>query len=242
MRYFNLMKYRSALKIGLAILLVAFVTGTVFFVLRIRRHRSAEQILNKMAAAYRNCKTYQDSGIVQMVDKHVNVKLKFTTAFIRPDRFRYEYMAVVPEGINSRLIIWRKGKQVAAWWNLKPKLVEAPSSFNRAIMAASGVSLGTASTIPALLFSKNEIKRPRLTDMTDVTQLADAELGNVDCYRVKGSIGVLNTVAWIDKETFIVRKVERVTDRGAKIVATYNPVVNAKIPDTALEYNASQNQ
>jgi outer membrane lipoprotein-sorting protein len=44
-------------------------------------------------------------------------------------------------------------------------------------------------------------------------------------------------VVWIDKETFLVRKMEQVNDRGVKIVTTYNPVINVKIPDAALEYN-----
>jgi len=239
MRYFNWMKYKLPQKIALAIILFAFVTGTIFFVLRIQRHRSAERILNKMAAVYKNCKSYQDSGTTQMTPPWIGT-LKFTTTFIRPNHFRYEHTAV--DGVDNRYLAWRSSAKIAAWSSLEPLLVKDPESFNMAIAYGTGSSMTAAHTIPALLFSKDEISGWRLNDMIGATQISDAKIGNTECFRVKGRVGVFNTVVWIDKSTFLVLKIERVNNKGVTTVTKYNPVINAKIPDTAMEYNITLRQ
>jgi outer membrane lipoprotein-sorting protein len=234
----------SNLKIVLTIMLAVFMAGAVFVFSRIQRHRSAELILNKMAAAYKNCQSYRDSGTAQLASERFSATLRFTTAFIRSDRFRYEYWyedlnkTKMPEGKNH-LIIWRKGQKVTFWCSI-PSDLPAPKSFDLAIASAKGISIGTAYTIPALLFSKKEITGFagwRLTDMAKAAQMEDAKIGNTDCFRLRGKLSDFNTVIWIDKETFLVRKMEQVNDRGVKIVTTYNPAVNVKIPDAALEFN-----
>lgn len=55
-----------------------------------------KQILARMAKAYSECKSYSDTGLVKTVYISDNgrkriVEKPFTTAFIRPDRFRFEY-------------------------------------------------------------------------------------------------------------------------------------------------------
>jgi len=232
------MRYTQTVKFALAIFLVAFVGVAVFFVLRIQRHQSAERILNKMATVYRNCKSYQDSGTAQLVSERFGATLQFTTAFVRPDRFRYEYM---DRAKDNHLIIWRKGKNVTFWWSI-PVDLPAPKSFGLAIAAATGVSIGTTHTIPTLLFSKSEISGWRLTDMVNATQVEDATTENVDCFRVKGRVAAFNTVVWIDKRTFLVRRIEGISDHGVKTIVSYNPSVNIKIPDAALEYNITLRQ
>ena len=55
---------------------------------------SATDIMQRLAEAYKSCKSYQDSGTVTTVFHHKdgkqNTSLKpFTTAFVRPDGFRF---------------------------------------------------------------------------------------------------------------------------------------------------------
>jgi outer membrane lipoprotein-sorting protein len=55
---------------------------------------TSEEILDRMVEAYSSCKTYQDSGVVKTIfiqngGERV-VEKRFTTAFVRPDRFRFE--------------------------------------------------------------------------------------------------------------------------------------------------------
>ncbi|MDQ3812443.1 MAG: hypothetical protein M3347_00670, partial [Armatimonadota bacterium] len=76
------MKPTSKIVLGLA--LVAVIAGA-FAISRARRGLTAEQILQRVAQTYADCKTYRDSGVV----KHVLVTSKgnypeegtFSTAF-----------------------------------------------------------------------------------------------------------------------------------------------------------------
>jgi hypothetical protein len=56
---------------------------------------TAKQVLDRMAKVYAGCKSYRDSGLVKtvfvQVDGKHTVEKPFTTAFICPDRFRFEY-------------------------------------------------------------------------------------------------------------------------------------------------------
>src|SRR5262245_30622258 len=55
----------------------------------------AQDVLDRMAKAYAGCKSYRDSGVVKTVfieaTGNRTVEKPFTTAFVRPDRFRFEY-------------------------------------------------------------------------------------------------------------------------------------------------------
>jgi hypothetical protein len=54
------------------------------------------QILDRMEKAYAECKSYRDSGLIKLVtgldtvSRDAPVEYSFTTAFVRPDRFRCE--------------------------------------------------------------------------------------------------------------------------------------------------------
>src|SRR5262245_40637691 len=56
---------------------------------------SAEEILERMATTYAKCKTYQDSGCVTTTffyaDRQHTHKKPFSTAFVRPGQFRFEF-------------------------------------------------------------------------------------------------------------------------------------------------------
>jgi len=228
-------------KIVLAIVLAAFVSAAVFSILRAQQEPSAEQILSRMAEVYSKCNSYRDTGTAKGNLKSFSIELQFKTVFTRPDRFRYEYLDKdkMPDGRDNRFIIWRKGSEVAHWWSIEPQR-KMPESLSAAIASATGVSLQTAHTIPALLFSKDEIKGRRITDMTEVTRLEDATLEGVECSRVKGRLASFNTVIWVDKGTFLIRRIERVSDNGVENTVNYEPKLNENIPDMELEFNAPQ--
>ena len=82
---------------------------------------TAERILARLADVYRTSKSYSDSGIVKTVfhtdgDKRVDEK-PFTTAFVRPDQFRFEYRLEfqMPGSTPMRHIVWANGKDVRRW-------------------------------------------------------------------------------------------------------------------------------
>ena len=77
-----------------------------------------EDIIDKMTKTYAACKSYQDKGSVKTVfirDKGERIiERPFTTAFIRPDQFRFEYKKKVDSYIKEKpcYIVWRKGSEV----------------------------------------------------------------------------------------------------------------------------------
>src|SRR5207249_4186630 len=57
---------------------------------------TADEIFAYMVQSYRNCTSYSDSGVVKTIFIMTNgrtrtVEQPFTTAFVRPDRFRFEF-------------------------------------------------------------------------------------------------------------------------------------------------------
>ena len=140
---------------------------------------TAKQILDRMAEAYAGCKSYRDSGIVKTVfvrasgdDTKENT---FATAFVRPDRFRFGCKRLTDRlNREQRYIVWCKGKEVQTWWNIKSDIEQQPS-LGKALVGATGVSGGSAHTVPALLFPE-EIGGRRLTDLKDAKRASSASM------------------------------------------------------------------
>ena len=80
---------------------------------------SAGEILERMATAYAKCKTYQDSGCVMTIfvrndGEHTDRK-PFSTAFVRPTRFRFEFKSSHDGQKWHRYIVWADGADVRTW-------------------------------------------------------------------------------------------------------------------------------
>ncbi len=198
----------------------------------------ASQILEHVAEAYAKCKSYRDSGVVKTVligpdRKRTRERKPFTTAFVRPDRFRFEY-----KDKKSRNIIWRRGDDVQTWWDVKPG-IEKPKSLGLALAGATGASSGSAHTVPALLMPDEAAGR-RLTDITKPKRVEDAKLDGLDCFRIQGQFGDSPTTIWVDKRAFLVRRIDSqmmLDDSRTEITTTYKPVINGKISEKRLEFD-----
>src|SRR5581483_3621770 len=118
---------------------------------------TAEDILTTAEAAYARCRTYADTGCVRTVFLEPDGRTDFVsttpfeTAFVRPDRFRFEFSTHHPKTTEfSRYIIAASGPEVQAWWDIRPG-VERPESLAMALAGATGVSGSAAHTVPSLL-------------------------------------------------------------------------------------------
>ncbi|MFA7231930.1 MAG: M56 family metallopeptidase, partial [Victivallaceae bacterium] len=213
-----------------------------------------EQIIAKMAETYAKCKTYQDSGTVKTIffqDTGERVEEKpFTTAFVRPDLFRFEYKEKVDSFLKEKpcYIVWRKGDEVLTWfYATNPNIVTKATSLSFGLAGATGVSSGSAHTIPALLLS--EAGGSKLSDLKETKLLEDGSFDNSKCFRVQGKFIYKNdnanvirkpTTIWIDKNTLLVRKIDEENVFSyfrTEVTTTYYPVINKDIPGSALEFN-----
>jgi hypothetical protein len=162
----------------------------------------------------------------------------FKTAFVRPDRFRFEYTETAPDGLRKRYIVWRSGSRVQSWWDIAPG-IEEPESLGLALAGATGVSGSSAHTIPALLLPR-EVTGRRLTDMTDIKRIADAPLRGVDCFRLEGRFAKLPRTVWVDRKTLVIRRIDwEYTSPTShwKQMTTYEPKINEGVAQEFLEFD-----
>jgi len=201
----------------------------------------ARQILERMAKTYAGCKSYRDSGFVRTVYSDAlgsrTEERPFTTAFVRPDRFRFEY-SETQFGVTMQYVVWRKGKEVRTWWDLRP-FAGKLGSLNLALAGATGVSGGSAHTVPALLLP-NEVGGRRLTEIVESRRIDNARLDDVECLRIQGKYVRSPVTLWIDAQTFLLRRIDeegKFETFSTEETTTYDPVIDGEVPDKMLEFN-----
>jgi len=212
---------------------------------------TAAQVLARMADVYQNCKTNADAGMVKTKfitkeEEWLDEK-PFTTAYVRPDRFRFEYSNKFPlsdSPTSIRHIIWANGKDVRTWWDVQPG-VKKEVSLGMAIAAATGVSSGAAHIIPRLLMSK-DVGGQSVAKLVQPERLADAALGNQQCYRIRGkgfSDKNDSISLWISKNTLLIHRIDEASefdDFRTEKTTTYKPQTDITINKDKLEFNPSE--
>ena len=229
--------------------------------------RTAGEILAEMARVYASCQSYRDKGQATSVyaddGRERHDEMVFRTAFVRPDRFRFELRFRFDESARWRCcIVWVSGEEVQTVDHDGPlaqliqdalaKDASVPEaayhtdrfrlSLNMAIGAATGVSGGSAHMVPALLLP-DLIGGARLTDLKNPALLASEAYERAYCFRVEGQTpnGSVKTL-WIDQASFLLRRVETrrpSTPDGTPSIVAYEPQLNAAISDNELACSAS---
>lgn len=205
----------------------------------------AGQILNRMAETYAQCKTYRDSGTVTTVfieaQKRRTDEKPFTTAFVRPDRFRFEYQHHLGVGgileTTISYVVCRNADKILTWWDARPEIKEN-ESLGRALAGATGISGGSAHTVPALLIP-DEVGGWRLNDITEPKRIEDAIHDNSACLRIQGTFIDHPMTIWIDRESFLVRRIDQerqFDDFRTEETTIYEPVIDEDIPDELLDF------
>ena len=203
-----------------------------------------QEILTKTVEVYAKCKSYKDSGYVRTVflnkdgtTKFITKKV-FKTAFIRPAKFRFEYAEKKADELQNKYIIWKDGKNIKSFWEIKGE--ETPKSLSMAIAGATGISSGTAHNIPTLLIS--EVRGRKITNMKNPIILKEGKDDNGKlCYLIKAEKKQKNEtfILWVQKETFLITKIETTTifDKfDTESVTIYQPQININIPEAELKF------
>ena len=222
-------------------------TSSVFGQSRGGDPESAQEILAAMAQTYASCKSYQDEGRVIKTffetDGTRTVEIKFKTAFVRPDRFRFQYTDQDQFKKERSYIIWRKAGDVKSWWDVMPG-IKTNDSLALALARATGVSSSSAHTIPVLLLPDETMGR-RLTDLLEPRRGADEAVAGEDCYQIIGYFDAqdrrIPLSIWISKSRRLVLKIEKTMafpSFSTKTVTTYNPTINGVVPEESLMFNA----
>jgi hypothetical protein len=206
---------------------------------------AAADLLQKVEAAYAHAASYADHGSVtdaftSAQGNHNNVKT-FGTAFIRPDRFRFEYRK---DGDATRAyIIWADHGSVHSRWYVKHNAVEEAPSLMRAIAAATGVSSGTAYIVPHLLMP-NDLSGPSVTALVDARVEGTEFIAGHPCYKVTGTPRDMGPrTLYIDAQSYALRRiVERAHLTASageqpfdvETTIEYDPALNGTVTDAQL--------
>ncbi len=202
---------------------------------------SGSEILAQMAQVYATCRSYRDSGVVRIVyfeETGERVEERpFETAFVRPESFRFEFRESFM-GRTKRYIVSQRASEIRTWWDVHAA-TETPASLAMGLAGATGVSGGSAHTVPVLLLP-GVIPGRSTKDMTDVRRLDDVECGSSACSRVEGVYAGTKRTLWIDLKSFLLRRVDFSTEFPkfhTRETTTYEPAINETIPPEALEFN-----
>ncbi len=202
---------------------------------------SAQQVLDRMFSVYESCSSYIDRGKVKEVFLRLSgnqlVTKPFTTAFVRPSRFRFEYT----EGGGSRthnLVVWRDGSSIRSWWSINRE-TRHYETLAEPLRNATGVSSQSAAIVPTMLF-RNLGDRRRLQNLTDLELVRVERTSGKAAYRIQGKDWMNQSLTlWIDKETFLlIRLYEKRKADGYDVETTirYEPQINVDVPAKKLEF------
>lgn len=126
-----------------------------------RRYHRRVTTPARFLTRYATCSTYEDRGVCVTVSIHEDARepssdtLTFATLFDRARRaFRFEYEEPRRWGDESkRAVIWQPaGESARLWWNVDHSV--RVETIESAIAAQTGVSSGTAGTVPWLLLGR----------------------------------------------------------------------------------------
>lgn len=202
----------------------------------------APQIIDRMAEAYLNCSTYTDTGTVTTVfkgERDTNTVVKpFSTAMVRPNQFRFEF---TEEGnLNSRYVVWRRGRDVRTWWDVTQKSKRV-DSLSLALAGATGVSGSSAHTVPALLMP--EVGGRMLTDLEQPTRGDDKSFRGHKCFTIEAQFASAPVTIWIDQSSFLIRRIDGTSefdDFSTAESTAYDPVIDEDVAPKLLDYGAPE--
>ncbi len=220
---------------------------------------TAIQILRQMEKAYAACRSYRDAGEVRTAvlteGGRAGSERPFKTAFVRPDRFRFQFTDPGLGERSSSYIVWSDGTDVRSWWDAKPG-VRNPGSLQAALSPAAGISGGSSVRVPGLLMPEALGEGPLLIGPERIDDGADR---GVTCFRITGksrttpytlSMGTRTLTVkdetvtlWIDRAAVLLRKVEErrtFETYTSESTTTYAPEVNVEIPAAELAFGAPE--
>ncbi len=172
-------------------------------------------ILERVVETYGSFHSYSDTGTVDSADSP-GVPIEFQTDFKRPLFFRFNWLSWHPKFGKTRpakeTTIWSDGKQFITSFHGE---FEAAERFSLLVAGATGISKGAVHIILNVLSPESLGLYSPWHEMSDVRRLDDQafdlpeESSRVgDCYHIRGtSRTVDDTDAWVEKDTFIVRRV-----------------------------------
>jgi hypothetical protein len=215
----------------------------------------AATILLRMKKLYAGARSYRDKGEVTIATiiegGRAGNQLPFATAFLRPQRFRFQFTDRGLGERSSSYIVWSDPSDIRSWWDAKPG-VRRPGTLQAALDAAAGISNGASIRVPGMLM-------PDVVGagapLVGAERVEDGSDHGVVCFLITGKTRVTpytttmsgrsvvvkdeSVTLWIERGTFLLRKVEErktLENYRSEIVTTYSPEINVEVPAAELAF------
>ena len=203
---------------------------------------SPEQILEKMVSVYASCNSYADEGEVRTIfiqnGARRTVVKPFSTAFVRPSNFRFEFEDRRPDDNWIYYIVWRDATSIKSSWSIKPG-IRTFESLSLALAGATGVSSSAAINVPSLLMSDLGDSH-RIQTLSQLRLTGEETIGGQTAFGIEGRDWRSNLVTiWIDKESFLLLKIyetKKFESFETETTTTYRPHINANISPEKLAF------
>jgi len=219
---------------------------------------SAEQIMTYLESVYKKSNSYSDTGLEKTtfftVDGVRTSERPFATDFIRFKKFRFEFAFKHPFPFAKlkRTIIVKNENGVIQWQNHDlgedKKGIHKEKSLGLAIAGATGISGGSAYTMPSLLGVKGVGGwKNKLIDYNEILRIEDGVLNGVTYYRInatyrgkKDKTKSKSRVLWVNKTTYLIHRIDsdhQFPEFRTESITTYSPFVNNDIKDSRFILN-----
>ncbi len=173
---------------------------------------TAEGVLRSMVTAYKKASSYADRGSLRLIAKRtpesIDQTLKFSLALRRPDQIRMEvYQArVVSDGKQLHAAILDLPGQVVQ--REAPPELTLRTVYTDRVLAGALMYGGYAGPSPQLnlLLGEDPLKE-LLENAQEIAFEESQRIAGRDCYRVRVVRAEGTLVFWIDRETFVLRRI-----------------------------------
>ena len=202
----------------------------------------ARRIVEAMAATYANCTSYRDRGesihdVMTIHGGQLN-RFRFTTAFLRPDSFRFAWVVRFGEGPPIPAVAWSNGG--AARLRIGNGNAQEHASAGRVVTAAIQSSAGDANRVPRLLMPEETTGPSLVTDLHAFRLLGEEHVDGHRCHIVRGEHSTAGEQRmWIDAATHVLRKFEYLRKlRGFDVKTTvfYEPELDVLVDASDFAY------
>jgi hypothetical protein len=213
------------------------------------RDKDARAIVERMYAVYARCKTYADTGTYVDGD----TRMTFVTRYKRPDRIYFEFNAT-GNARDGRFVYWCRGDRhdAARWdrhgppttekhvlhgnaWYGDSRELEKDEPLDMIVAGFTGISMGTGTTLPTMLFP-GEVTTRCFSDMADLVVEGTATDRGVPCHVLYSKEHL--TRAWIAKDSFLLRLLtEKFDPEDSEMVTQYDPKLDVEIEDRLMVFS-----
>jgi VWFA-related protein len=199
------------------------------------------EILKRVSSVYESCRSYSDEGetttsIGTKGSTSRPLTESFSTAFVRPDAFRFDFQAGSPQ-FDIRFIAWKAGPLEKAYRHSGMSSGELDDT----LLSMSGPSHGSSMTVPALLLRERFHGKGLFASLTDLKLAREEKIDGHRAFRIEGRLENDPFTLWIDTNQFLILQVDQVATLGRfdrHTTTKYRPLLNAEIAAERLAFNS----